>query len=381
MGEASAARHRPGNADDVGIRPGKFDQGLSENVLIVGRGAHGGFFAFTGGGIKRRSPVEFFRMFHGGVEALALFGENVDQHGDIAVLREFEVFLQRGEVVSIDRAEVAQTKFLEERRFDKEILRLAFPLHVNAVHLHAGREAREKRLHVVMELIVGWIRADPVQVVGNRADVFRDGPLIVVEDDNEALRRGNDVVQRLEGDTAGERGIAAERNDVLGRAAEVAGCRHAEGGGESGAGMSGAEGIMHTFAPVEKTARAAGLAQLPEEITAAIGEQFMDVALMRDVEDKLIFRCGEGAVQRDRQFDNAEIRANVATVFRGDGDELVADLLSELGEQGRRESFDVSGAVDGVEQARGGCGNGGGHLSLLAGSRICRRRLCRPSVF
>ena len=212
--------------------------------------------------------------------------------------------------------EIAQAEFLEQRRLDEEVLRLAFPLRVNAVHLHAGREALEERLHVVVQLVVGRARADPVQVARDRADVFRDRPLVVVEDDDQPLRRADDVVERLERDAAGERRVAADRDDVLARAAQIARGRHAERGGKRGAGVAGAEGIVRALAAIEEAARAAGLAQLPEKFAAAAGEQLVHVALMGDVEDKLVLGRVEDAVQRDRQLDHAEIRADVPAVFR-----------------------------------------------------------------
>jgi hypothetical protein len=72
--------------------------------------------------------VEFFRVLEGGVEALALFRVHVDEHGHVAVLGELEILLEGVEVVAVDRTEVAQAEFFEQRGLDEEVLRLAFPL-------------------------------------------------------------------------------------------------------------------------------------------------------------------------------------------------------------------------------------------------------------
>ena len=45
---------------------------------------------------------------------------------------------------------------------------------------------------------------DVVQVAGDRADVFRDRPFVVVQDDDEAFRLRLGVVERLVADSAGE---------------------------------------------------------------------------------------------------------------------------------------------------------------------------------
>jgi len=58
-------------------------------------------------------------------EPLALLREHVDQHGNVAVLGKLEVLHQRVEIVTVDRTEIAQAELFEERRLDKEVLRLA----------------------------------------------------------------------------------------------------------------------------------------------------------------------------------------------------------------------------------------------------------------
>ena len=159
--------------------------------------------------------MEFFGMLDGGFEAFAFFCQDVDEDGHVAMLREFEILLERVEIVAVNGAEVAETKLLEERRLDEEVLGLALPFGVNAVHFYPGREALEEGLDVVMELVVDRVGADAVQVTGNGADIFCDRPLIVVEDHDQAFRGGDDVVEGFEGNAAGEGRIAADRDHVF----------------------------------------------------------------------------------------------------------------------------------------------------------------------
>ena len=117
--------------------------------------------------------------------------------------------------------------------------------------------------------------------------------------------------------------------------------------------MAGAEGVVRAFAAVEKTGGAAGLAELAEKLAAAAGEEFVHVALVGDVEDKLVGRRIEDAVQRDRELDDAEIGADVAAVAGRDGDEFLADFLGELRQLVGAEGFDVGGAADAGEETVG----------------------------
>ena len=122
---------------------------------------------------------------------------------------------------------------------------------------------------------------------------------------------------------------------------------------------------MGALTAVEKTAGTPGLTQFPEEVAAAARQEFVDVTLMGDVEDELVFGRAERAVEGDGQFDDAEVGTDVTAVFRGHGDELGANFLSELRELRRGEGFDAFWAVDGVQQARAEEGNGCGHLGLV----------------
>ena len=53
---------------------------------------------------------------------------------------------------------------------------------------------------------------------------------------------------------------------------------------------------------------------------APAGEQLVDVALVADVEDELVLWRVENPVQRDGQFDDPEIRAQVAAGLGKDTD-------------------------------------------------------------
>ena len=60
------------------------------------------------------------------------------------------------------------------------------------------------------------------------------------------------------------------------------------------------------------------------------GKHFVDVTLVADVEDKLVLRRVENAMQRDGQLDHAEIRPEMAAGLREHLDQLVAHFLREL---------------------------------------------------
>jgi hypothetical protein len=107
-----------------------------------------------------------------------------------------------------------------------------------------------------------------------------------------------------------------------------------------------------TFRPVKEAAGAFALAEFAEEFAAAAGEEFVDVPLVGDVEDDLIFRGRENPVQREREFHHAEIRADVSAGFGGDGNKFLPDFLRELRKLLRGEGFHIGWAMNGGEQRR-----------------------------
>ncbi len=90
---------------------------------------------------------------------------------------------------------------------------------------NVARRLAAKLLHqaggAVVQADIGGIGGDLVEILGDRADVLVDGPLIVVQHDDHALGLRGDVVQRFEADAVGEGGIAGERDDVLAAAGHV----------------------------------------------------------------------------------------------------------------------------------------------------------------
>ena len=73
----------------------------------------------------------------------------------------------------------------------------------------------------------------------------------------------------------------------------------------------------------------------------ASGERFVRIALVRDVEDDLVTRGVEYAVQRDRKLDDTEVGREVSADGSGIRKDRVAQLGAELRQVLRRKSVHV----------------------------------------
>src|SRR6476661_2684856 len=196
---------------------------------------------------------------------------------------------------------------------------------------------------------VSGIRHDAIQVISDRAHVFCDRPLVVVEHDDETLGMRFDIVERFVADSTGERGIARDYDNVFIAAAQIPSHSHAETSGKRRPSMTGPVAIVFAFRPQKKSVEALELSHRMKTIEAA-GKNLMDVALMTDVHDKAVSRRIEDTMQSDGQFDHAEVRSEMPAGLGEDLDQLIAYFLRELRQILFTKRFDVGWRTDSIEQ-------------------------------
>ena len=91
------------------------------------------------------------------------------------------------------------------------------------------------------------VRLQIVEIAGDGTDILVDRPFVVIEHDYEPAGGSGDVVKSLERGAAGKGGISGDGHHMVVIAREVTCCGHAEGGGERGAGVACAIGIVLGF--------------------------------------------------------------------------------------------------------------------------------------
>ena len=104
MYQPRAAGHRAGDPQNMWIRSGKPDEGFAEDVLVIRGRTRDRFPALAADGVEGGRAMEFFGMLDGGFEAFAFFCQDVDEDGHVAMLREFEILLERVEIVAVNGA-------------------------------------------------------------------------------------------------------------------------------------------------------------------------------------------------------------------------------------------------------------------------------------
>ena len=186
----------------------------------------------------------------------------------------------------------------------------------------------------VMQIVELRAGDDLVQVAGNRADILVDGPLVIVQNHNQPFGVVSDVVQGLVRNSAREGRVAGNRDHVFLAARLVAGNGHAKRRRERRAGVPRAVAIVRTFGAQHEPVQAARSAYGVEPVPAP-GQQLVHVGLVAHVKQEHVVRRMENIVQRDGELHDAEVRAQMPTVVRKDGDQLFAYLRGQLFEFGK----------------------------------------------
>src|SRR5207253_5352621 len=185
--------------------------------------------------------------------------QNVQEHRLVLRFQEFKGADQERDVVSIDRSVVAQAQLLEDHAWDNQTFDAFLDL-VRELHARLAENPFYEITRFVVQVRISLARLDPVKVIRDRADIFGNRPLVVVQHDDEALGLRLYIVERFVTDPVGERGIARYHHNVLAAAFQIASHRHPERSRKRRAGVSGAVAIVLAFGAQKKTVESAKLA-------------------------------------------------------------------------------------------------------------------------
>ena len=331
MVQAGAAGHGSRDGHDAGIIGSHIGQCFRHDRAI---GRQGGFLAAVAGlDIERRSSVEDLRLLFRFVISVTLLGQDVNDHGLLQLFNILQGLDEAWQIMTVDGAIIAETKGIEETLLllvDKESFdRVLHPLHAPCNRLTDDRNvlktAADDRFCVLPAAgctQVGQVPAEGAHVAGN-------GHLVIIENDDHAGFGIARVIQRFVAHAAGHCAVTHQGNHLMGLPFQITGAGHAQGSRKRCRSMASLEGVVFALAALGKAGQAAISAQGMETVIAA-SQQLMDIALVADVEDQLVRRHIEDAVQCQGQFDNAKIRRQMAAVLGYRGHQFRADLPRKI---------------------------------------------------
>ena len=253
------------------------------------------------------------------------------------------------DVVAVDRADIVEAELLEQRPAGDE----AAGVFLGAARriLERLREMARHFLGDVAQRHEGFRGKQARQIGAHRADRRRDRHVVVVEDDDQPRIHRAGIVHRLIGHPPAHRAVADHGDDVAALAAEIAGDRHAERGGDRGRGVRRAERVVFAFRAFGETGKPAALANRADAVAAA-GQDLVRIRLVADIPDQPVVRRVEDVMQRHGQLDDAEAGAEMSAGDRHRIDQLGTQLVGELPQIFLAQLAQIGGNIDLVEQRR-----------------------------
>mmetsp|Transcript_17308 Transcript_17308/g.45830 ORF Transcript_17308/g.45830 Transcript_17308/m.45830 type:complete len:474 (+) Transcript_17308:987-2408(+) len=204
----------------------------------------------------------------------------------------------------------------------------------------------------------------------------RQGHLaVVIQDDNAFAPDAACVIQGLPSHAAGDSAIADHRNAVALLALPVASHLEAHRGADGSGGVPSPEGVVLRLRALREAGKAAALTQRVDA-AAALSEDLVGLALVRDVPADLVPGCVEDVVESYCEITHTQASAEV-TATHGDGiKNLPAHLLRQVLELRHAHALHAGGALvaQGVKQRRGARREG------ALGDRSSRTLLFRAST-
>ena len=236
------------------------DEALAEHVLVGWR-VRLGLGLRAGGDVELDDGVVLVGGSLRRAVALALLRHDVDQ--DRAGLHVADVLQHRQQVVevmAVDRADIIEAEFLEQRAAVHHEAAGIFLDAVGAVGDHF-RQVLADLLGGLAQRAVGLAGIEPRQIGRHRADRRRNRHVVVVENDDQPGIHRAGIVHGFIGHAGGHRAVADHGDDIILAAGEVARHRHAEPGGDRGRGVGGAERIVIALGALGETGQSAAGAQ------------------------------------------------------------------------------------------------------------------------
>ena len=332
--------HRRGERNDLRVRPRQLEHRGAEHLRIGGCGL-GLFRRDPGHFVKRGHAVESLHVDFRGPVPLPFLSDRVDEYRTVVPFYLLEYPYELGDIVAVDRTEVAEPERFEKHPRGHDDLDAFFHPGGDAAKPVAPHvELAGQLVDILFKPVIRRMGDQLSEVVRDRPDVRGDRHVIVVEDDDEVFLHDAGVVHPLVDHPSGHGTVADDRDHFVILAAQLPGGDHSQGRRDGRACMSSAERIILTLGPFQEPAQSPVLSDRAQPFLPP-GEYFVRIRLVADVPDELVVRGVEDVVQRYSQLDGAEPCAQVSPGLRDGLDQELANVRAEDFELRRREFPDV----------------------------------------
>ena len=344
-GQASGSGHGRGDRDDVAACGRIVDQRFGERRRPTRPRDLGGQ---PGRRVDHPTGMHLLGLVGlGRTVAPAFEGADVHQHRSAESAGTAQCRLDGVFVMAVDRPYVLQAEVGEQQLWRKCVLHTDFDaVHELVSQIAEDRHPAHRAAAPLQQMLIAGLQPQHGQVVGQPPERRRVTAAVVVDDDHHRPAGRRNVVQRLPAHAAGERAVADHRHHMpvavagqLERLGQPVGIRQRR------ARVARLNPVVFALGP-RRITRQPTLFPQRFEVRGATGQHLVHVGLVAGVEDDRVMRRIEYSVQRQRQLDDAEVGAEVAT-GRGDFvDQKLADLFGQIAQFLMGEVLQIGGPTE-----------------------------------
>ena len=278
----------------------------------------------SGSRVKFSDTVITLRVFLRIRDALPLFRDHMQQYRLTQIARPTQHPLHLRLIMPVHRPDIIKAHIIKDIIGQNGLLHVFFEMVQNII----------KRFDAPDRIAIGLLEAEIRRrntLLGeqrrNTADIFMDGHAVVIQNNHKRLPALSGVRQSFICKTARQSTVTDQGNDIVVLFADGTRSRHAQCRRNRSRSMSRSKGIMNALSGLREARHSAILTQR-REIIFPSGQKLMDIALMPDVEQKAILSGIVNAVDRDCQFNRAEIGSKMPARFGHIFDQKRADLVA-----------------------------------------------------
>ena len=261
-----------------------------------------------------------------------------------------ENFDQLLDVVSVHRTEIPDAEILKQATGEQHALQPLVDARDNFLKAFALRQFPGNAPHLILELVVGGIADDAIEILRNRTDVLGDRHPVVVQDEDDLLVDLTGVVQRFVGHATGHGAVANDGHDVVVLLQLCTGSGHAQCSGQRGGCVTRAERVVNAFFTLEKSGKPAVLLQRVEFLVAA-RDQLVRIGLMPCVPDDLVLGRVVHLVQRHGEIQRTETAGEMSALRSHLLDNRVAHFTRQFLQLFHAQVFEVGRRMDVFQHA------------------------------
>ena len=244
--------------------------------------------------------------------ALALFGEHMDEHRVLSALCLPDHAHKRCRIVSVHRPQIGHAHILKEHTRDHQLLQAVLRPSDSGHHRISVFGVADGVVNAVLHIQIGVGGTDVVQILGNAAHIFRNGHVVVIQDDNEIGFQPRRIVQRLIGHSPGQGTVSDHGYHRIVLPLQIPGLHQAESRRNGGRAVARVKAVAVAFLSLGETAHAAVFPQRLKALPPS-GQKLMGIGLVPHIPDDLILRQIQNQMERHGQLHCSQVGAKMAS--------------------------------------------------------------------